>query len=185
MIRSIVVLALATLVFSADVSAGEAKPLPPGPHFILTVPIALFSLPPEVDQYEVICGVFEDKEGAGGGAGGVRVGGGSAVGAIPDAGSRSGSAGKQTQGPEGMKVGAIPDAGVDFKTEATVGIFVTRGTLESVRRYQCSLYLRGTAYGVTTTYMTDRSLLYHQGESEFPLAPKAPFKRHIEGQIPR
>ena len=174
MIRSIVVIALAALMFSIDVSAAEntrdnliptggknAKPLPPGPHFIFTVPVTLLSLPPEVDQYEVSCDVFVK---------GYRpsVGHGSAVGAIPNAGSKS--------------------SGVDFRTEATVGVVVTKGdmvTLDSVGKCQCHLYLRGTAYGVTTTYLADAKagLPYQEGESGFPLAPGASFIRMINIQI--
>ena len=183
MIRSIVVIMLATLVFSTDVSAAmnvtgtlpiggkETKPLPPGPHFIFTVPVTLHGLPPEVNQYEVSCDVF------------VRgyqpsVGHGSAVGAIPDAGSKS--------------------SGVDFKTEATVGVVVTKGdmvTLGSVEKCQCRLYLRGTAYGATTNYLSDANTnvqLYatashplQQGEAGFPLTPGASFIRIINVDIPR
>lgn len=175
MIRSIVVTVLATLVFSVDVSAamqhqptgtipglkGE-KPLPPGPQLILTVPMGLLSLPPEVDQYEVRCNVFVPGYSD-------PVGHGSAVGAIPNTGSKS---------------------GVDFKAEATVGIFFTVGTMETLSAfngYECWLGLRGTAYGVTTTYLSnyDRRLPYQQGESGFPLNPGAPFIRHIKVQIPR
>lgn len=40
-----------------------ANPLPPGPHFIITVPVRLANLPPEITGYRVGCAVTESPTG--------------------------------------------------------------------------------------------------------------------------
>lgn len=132
--RSSIPLALVALSLVGDVAAqartgvttkGGVVPLPPGPHFVITVPLLLRNLPPEVNQYEVRCTVSG-----------------------PD------STGRPTSMGEGAATGSIPpgelrvEATVDvFLRDPTQTAFV------QVRGYQCELFLNGTASGHTQRYL--------------------------------
>ncbi|MEI6667543.1 MAG: hypothetical protein WCP29_05240 [Acidobacteriota bacterium] len=139
---------------------GKDKTIP-GPHFILTVPIVLTHIPPEVDQYQVDCVVGLLKSNF--------YGKGGATGAIPTTTSK--------------------ETGIDFRGEAEVGIFVDNATAQllsgATEKYHCTLHLQGTAYGKTTKYLGNNGLTFQQGQSGFPIADGAPFKRVITGTLPK
>lgn len=140
--------------------------LPPGPHFIFTVPVALKNLPPEIDHYVVDCEVrvaFGNST--------QRVGGGRTSVAIPGAGgTRS----------------------VDVANEVTVGVFVdganvfppTFATLRAVRSYACRLSLEATAFGRTTTYLVRADGASAPGQPTLPLAPGVPAVGSVSGELP-
>jgi hypothetical protein len=138
--------------------------LPAGPHIILTVPLNLMSLPPEIDQYKVDCNVMGPNGGVSG------------------KGFATGVIGRATN---------ASNTGVDFKSDVQVEVFVTgtAATLKSVVQYSCRLSLQGTAGGVTTNYLmagptgdaVATNCIY--GEAKFPLATGAPCKNRNHGPV--
>jgi hypothetical protein len=159
---------LATLVWAPDAPAQKSSVseptsqglLPPGPHIILTVPLVLRSMPPEVNQYEVVCFV----EGAPGSSAqrgtGKILGKGVATGPIAGTSQKS------------------PDA---FTKDVEVEVDVTPATaetLQSVESYQCELFLDGVANGFTVRYLGD-------GRTTMPLAAGVHPKRLIRGPMPK
>lgn len=157
-------------VASRGATGAQTTPPPPGPHIILTVPVELYKLPPEVDQYAVTCeawtGVPHSKLPDGVPA--KVVGKGSASGPIPN---------------------ADPKGNHDIKSTATVGIFIDfprsgglgpegiAKWLASATWYRCELTLSGTAYQVTTTYL--------DSTTSIPLSKGAPYIQFVQGELPK
>jgi len=138
----------------ATMVEGGNGPLPPGPHFILTVPIVLRSIPPEVNQYEVGCVVFGTDAG-------VIMGNGLFTGPITAV--------------------DVKGTGV-FSTEATVDVFLrdpTGAAFAEVRTYRCQLFLNGTAGGHSQRYFGEKS-----SSVQMPVSPGAPLQRAVGGPIP-
>lgn len=142
---------------AATLAPRAVTPPPPGPHLVIRVPVRLRDLPSQVDTYEVRC------------TGNVLAG--TTTSATPVTGVVS---------------GPIP-AGADFSTNVDVGLTFKLARGEDITkkefRYQCSLFLRGTAYGTTTTYLADQDLSYPLApgrtvlESGFPVSTKATSRR--------
>jgi hypothetical protein len=175
-----VALASAATMTQAAMTGTTGKPAthsapPAGPHFILSVPVELSSLPPEIDQYAVTCIAYNSVPKLRGegmvtatSPGTSIVGRGSAKGAVSGANSKDNR---------------------DFKSTATVGIFIDfpghtgEGPATVARRlasavwYRCELTLSGTAYQVTTNYLS--------GNTTIPLAPRAPYVQFVEGPLPK
>jgi hypothetical protein len=167
--RPIQLLALAAMLGVACPSAVSQTPgsaassVLPAPQIILTVPIKLSNIPPEVDQYQVDCLVFlSDAKGK------RHTAKGSASGALPAVVERA--------------------PGRNFSGEATVPLAIPNATAEllplPVRPiYECKLHLQGSSFGLTTIYMGDKAIdkafPYGDGQSAFPLADGAPFQRIV------
>jgi hypothetical protein len=161
-------LALAVLFVLASPSAlsqveGKSANTPvPGPHVILTVPVVLTNIPPEVDQYQVSCHVRH--------------------GARQYAGSVSGAMPAVAKGP-GRSFSGEVTVGITIPN-------ATAESLPSLPNYECSLHLQGSTYGVTTVYMADGpnqggkglALPYGDGQTWFPLADAAPFQRIVSSR---
>jgi hypothetical protein len=143
--RSSITLALASLLWAAGAVA-QTKPeaakgaspgggaLPPGPHVLITVPLVLTALPPEVNQYEINCAVFA-------------------------AGGRGSAAARGTALGKGVAVGptATPGArpGEVLHTDVVVEVFLNDPSVETLAQvdfYRCHLVLSGTANGHTQRY---------------------------------
>jgi len=181
-----VALASAATMTQAATTETSVKPAtqagpPAGPHFILSVPVELSSLPPEIDQYEVNCTAHY------------------AMPNLPDqkaatTASPTTSADKSIVG-RGSAKGVVPGANSKddraFKSTVAVGIFINfppihgqvagpdavAHRLAQAVRYRCELTLSGTAYQVTTNYLSSNRTI--------PLAPRAPYVQFVEGPLPK
>jgi len=157
---------------------GEAAPVspPPGPHLILSVPLSLHNLPPEVTQYEVTCSVRATSFHPSGGA--------SQTTPSPPATQQPIAAGKPTLARgSGTARGQLPSAslgrGTDVDLELSVGVFISPSdahALSLVNWYHCELTLQGTAYQTTVDYLNATATI--------PVATGVPYTRVVEGLLP-
>jgi hypothetical protein len=177
---------------------------PKGPHFIISVPVTLGNLPPEIDHYLITCEVYALKAAEGTGeqqlvaadvaaTGGHRAGCPTAVGEGSAEGALGAAKGVRHQ---------MVDVGVFVKPPIATGIAGASvanasSLLDSVNGYACSIGLQSTAYGATTTYFNSRvwsdaviTPACHEGSTaananpKIPLDPAAPFKHRAVGTIP-
>jgi len=152
---SAVLLGIAVMMLATPTRAQ----LPAGPHFTFTVPVRLVNLPPEIQQYSVVCSVAAVPPGATW-ARGVDLGGGIARGGI-----------------EGTPLVSLT---------ADLVVNVTANPLADpalATMYSCSLSLFGVAPPGSPP---GRSITYLEfGNVRFPRAPGAVFRQTTTGSIPR
>jgi hypothetical protein len=168
-----------------------SRPLPAGPHIVLTVPVSLQAIPAQADHYRIRCAVTHGptpiilRDPTAEMPQYAILGTGEAVGSIAAPPGSAAAAGTTVRFDAEVGVFLAPKGQTINTPDGHRGMTTVSNTLDYANWYRCALYLESTAWSVTTPLLGDSqgALPYQGGESAFPIAANATYVRIIAGVI--